>query len=97
MKKDREPKSDRSQEQERTGVWVENGIVYRRDSLKWVSPSQYVPKKPELLAEVVASVRSIQNIATMDSWDHQVEAQQDERQRELEKIIKPQPKTKTLH
>jgi hypothetical protein len=90
MKKDREPKSDKSQEQEKTGVWVENGIVFRRDSLKEASPRTYVPKKPELLAEVVASVRSLQDVDTMESWTAQVEAQRDERQQELEKLIKPQ-------
>lgn len=72
---------------ERIGVWVENGVVYRRDSAKQVYLSTYEPESPENLSEVLSLVRVLNAGATMDNWTAQVEAQQSETARKLDSLI----------
>jgi len=72
---------------ERIGVWVENGVVYRRDSAKQVFLSIYEPESPEDLNEVLSLARILHAGATMDNWTAQVEAQQSETARKLDSLI----------
>ena len=70
------------------GVWIEDGIVFRRDSEKHPFARQYRPKEPSGIEKVRSLVNSLHSGATMPHWTAQVEAQQDETVRELQKLIK---------
>lgn len=72
----------------KTGVWVEDGKVYRREE-KQHSPHVYVPLSPDLLDQVVEKARILHNGATMDSWTASVEASQDKTLEELKSLIEP--------
>lgn len=72
----------------RTGVWVEDGKVYRREE-KQHSPQVYIPLRPDLLDQVVEKARILHNGASMDSWTVSVEAAQDQTLEELKSLIEP--------
>jgi len=71
----------------RVGVWVENGEVYRKEE-KQHSPKIYVPLSPDLLEKVVEKARILHNVATMDAWTPSVEASLDETLKELKSLIR---------
>lgn len=73
----------------RVGVWVERGKVYRRDSDKDYSARVYIPRSPNLLPQVVEKARSLQSDATMDSWTASMETAHNDTVEELKKLIKP--------
>ena len=55
------------------GVWVEDGMVFRR-APKDGFPAVYVPNKPEDLEDVLSLVHSIHDMAGMDCWTSEIEA-----------------------
>jgi len=73
------------EEKLKVGVWVEDGVVLRRESQKCPSVRTYTPKKPELLEDVLLIVRNIQFCTEMTNWTATTEYIVD---REVEKLRK---------
>ena len=79
----RYPKDD----ERRIGVWVKNGVVFRRDSEQEPYAREYRPKDPETLERVVALARNLQHGAQMSSTTAAVEAYQDKILEELKGLV----------
>lgn len=74
------------EEKLKVGVWVENGIVFRRDSEKIPYPKKYTPKKPELLEEVLESVKRLHEFTRMRYWNPRIEYEVDQEIQKLRNI-----------
>lgn len=70
----------------KVGVWVEDGKVYRREE-KQHSPQIYVPLSPDFLEQVIEKAKILHNGATMDAWTPSVEASLDKTLEELKSLI----------
>lgn len=74
------------EEKLKVGVWVEDGVVLRRESQKCPNARTYTPKSPEHLDEVLQIVELLQSYYEMPSWTAQIEYEIDQEVQKIEKI-----------
>lgn len=76
------------EQEQRTGIWIEDGLIHRRDSLQEPFSRTYLPQKPEDIPEVIRILELLHDGANMTEWTPEVEDNQERLVEELTKLIK---------